>query len=100
MTDTSDNTANNTFSEKILSWFQQHGRYHLPWQQEKTPYKVWVSEIMLQQTQVTTPEHAICIKPRKLFINNIRIFFQTALKSSVSYPASVVPPPAQLLRHP
>ena len=54
MTDTSDNTENNTFSEKILSWFQQHGRHHLPWQQEKTPYKVWVSEIMLQQTQVTT----------------------------------------------
>ena len=38
----------------MLQWFDQHGRKHLPWQQEPTPYRVWVSEIMLQQTQVTT----------------------------------------------
>jgi A/G-specific adenine glycosylase len=42
------------FSEAVLNWFDQHGRKHLPWQQNKTPYRVWVSEIMLQQTQVTT----------------------------------------------
>lgn len=42
------------FSERVLLWFEQHGRKHLPWQQHKTPYRVWVSEIMLQQTQVTT----------------------------------------------
>ena len=47
-------TTNNLFSQQILAWFEQHGRHHLPWQQEKTPYKVWVSEIMLQQTQVST----------------------------------------------
>lgn len=41
------------FSRQILKWFDQHGRKHLPWQQDKTPYRVWVSEIMLQQTQVT-----------------------------------------------
>ncbi|ASP40796.1 A/G-specific adenine glycosylase [Bacterioplanes sanyensis] len=38
----------------MLAWYQQHGRKHLPWQQQITPYRVWVSEIMLQQTQVTT----------------------------------------------
>jgi len=42
------------FQQKILTWFDQHGRKDLPWQQDITPYRVWVSEIMLQQTQVTT----------------------------------------------
>lgn len=42
------------FAEKVLTWYEQHGRKHLPWQQDITPYKVWVSEIMLQQTQVST----------------------------------------------
>src|SRR5579862_6423950 len=42
------------FQKSILTWFDQHGRKHLPWQKNKTPYRVWVSEIMLQQTQVST----------------------------------------------
>jgi A/G-specific adenine glycosylase len=42
------------FSERVLSWFDQHGRKTLPWQKHITPYRVWVSEIMLQQTQVKT----------------------------------------------
>jgi len=42
------------FSAAILNWYDTHGRKDLPWQQHKTPYRVWVSEIMLQQTQVTT----------------------------------------------
>jgi A/G-specific adenine glycosylase len=42
------------FSQDVLSWFKQQGRKHLPWQQNKTPYRVWISEIMLQQTQVAT----------------------------------------------
>ena len=41
-------------SKKLLKWFDQHGRKNLPWQQDKTPYRVWISEIMLQQTQVAT----------------------------------------------
>lgn len=45
---------NASFSDNILIWFQEYGRHDLPWQQEKTPYKVWVAEIMLQQTQVAT----------------------------------------------
>lgn len=43
-----------TFSEAILKWFDRHGRKDLPWQQDINPYRVWVSEIMLQQTQVGT----------------------------------------------
>lgn len=42
------------FSRAVLRWFDQHGRKHLPWQENITPYRVWLSEIMLQQTQVTT----------------------------------------------
>ena len=42
------------FSNRLLSWWQAHGRHDLPWQIQRTPYRVWVSEIMLQQTQVTT----------------------------------------------
>lgn len=42
------------FSDVLLTWFDLHGRKNLPWQQEKSPYRVWLSEIMLQQTQVTT----------------------------------------------
>ncbi len=44
----------NTFANTLLKWFDLHGRKDLPWQQDKTLYRVWVSEIMLQQTQVTT----------------------------------------------
>jgi A/G-specific adenine glycosylase len=42
------------FSDQLLAWFQNHGRHDLPWQRKPTPYHVWVSEIMLQQTQVST----------------------------------------------
>ena len=42
------------FSEAVLAWFDCAGRKHLPWQQDITPYRVWLSEIMLQQTQVST----------------------------------------------
>lgn len=44
----------NDFSRAVLTWFDKHGRKTLPWQQGITPYRVWLSEIMLQQTQVTT----------------------------------------------
>ncbi|NQX87855.1 MAG: A/G-specific adenine glycosylase [Halioglobus sp.] len=42
------------FSTRVLAWFDQHGRKDLPWQQNTSPYRIWVSEIMLQQTQVNT----------------------------------------------
>ncbi|MCP4074826.1 MAG: A/G-specific adenine glycosylase [Gammaproteobacteria bacterium] len=41
-------------SRLLLPWFELHGRKNLPWQQQVTPYSVWLSEIMLQQTQVAT----------------------------------------------
>jgi len=42
------------FATRLLAWFDEHGRKDLPWQQDATAYRVWVSEIMLQQTQVQT----------------------------------------------
>ena len=42
------------FSEHIVAWQQDHGRHYLPWQNTRDPYRVWLSEIMLQQTQVST----------------------------------------------
>ena len=42
------------FAERLLAWFDAHGRKGLPWQENPTPYRVWVSEVMLQQTQVAT----------------------------------------------
>ena len=42
------------FTARLLTWFDLHGRTHLPWQVNATPYRVWVSEVMLQQTQVAT----------------------------------------------
>lgn len=43
-----------SFAQAVLTWFDDHGRHDLPWQINPTPYRVWVSEIMLQQTQVAT----------------------------------------------
>ncbi len=42
------------FGRRVLDWFDAHGRKRLPWKENPTPYRVWVSEIMLQQTQVAT----------------------------------------------
>ncbi len=42
------------FSGRVLAWYERHGRKDLPWQHPATPYRVWLSEIMLQQTQVNT----------------------------------------------
>ena len=42
------------FSQRVLDWFDLYGRKNLPWQQSVSPYRTWVSEIMLQQTQVST----------------------------------------------
>lgn len=41
-------------SKPLLTWYNKHGRKNLPWQHDITPYRVWLSEIMLQQTQVAT----------------------------------------------
>ena len=41
-----------SFAAAVLDWFDRHGRKDLPWQNPPTPYRVWISEVMLQQTQV------------------------------------------------
>ena len=43
-----------TFASKLLLWYQENGRKTLPWQANRHPYNIWISEIMLQQTQVVT----------------------------------------------
>ena len=42
------------FADKLIAWQRVHGRHDLPWQGSREPYRVWLSEIMLQQTQVAT----------------------------------------------
>ncbi|WP_404342918.1 A/G-specific adenine glycosylase [Pseudoalteromonas mariniglutinosa] len=42
------------FANQVVDWYHLYGRKTLPWQLQKTPYKVWISEVMLQQTQVVT----------------------------------------------
>ncbi len=55
MPKTKPQTSTNTpFAKRLLKWFDQYGRKNLPWQKNITPYRVWLSEIMLQQTQVET----------------------------------------------
>ena len=44
----------NSFSDSIVSWYKENGRHDLPWRKSISPYSVWISEIMLQQTQVKT----------------------------------------------
>ncbi|MFC4764372.1 A/G-specific adenine glycosylase [Dyella koreensis] len=44
----------NAFATDLLAWFDRHGRHDLPWQHPRDAYRVWLSEVMLQQTQVTT----------------------------------------------
>lgn len=42
------------FSDRLIAWQRQYGRHDLPWQNTRDPYRIWLSEIMLQQTQVAT----------------------------------------------
>ena len=42
------------FAERVVAWQRRHGRHDLPWQGTRDSYPVWLSEIMLQQTQVAT----------------------------------------------
>ena len=42
------------FARELLAWFDRHGRKDLPWQRDRNAYRVWISEVMLQQTQVRT----------------------------------------------
>src|SRR4051812_23179719 len=42
------------FAQKLIAWQRRHGRHDLPWQGTTDPYRIWLSEVMLQQTQVST----------------------------------------------
>ena len=46
--------AKSSIAQALIEWHGRQGRHDLPWQQDRTPYRVWISEIMLQQTQVAT----------------------------------------------
>ncbi len=48
------NTSGKDFASRVVRWQTSHGRHDLPWQNTRDPYRVWLSEIMLQQTQVST----------------------------------------------
>ena len=47
-------SAPNRFTERLIAWQKTSGRHDLPWQNTRDPYRIWLSEIMLQQTQVST----------------------------------------------
>ena len=48
-----DEPRTTSFADRIIQWQRKHGRHDLPWQNTRDPYRIWVSEIMLQQTQVS-----------------------------------------------
>lgn len=52
--DTVRSVAPAGFASRLLHWYDRHGRHDLPWQHPRSFYRVWVAEVMLQQTQVTT----------------------------------------------
>ena len=49
-----DSVGTGLFSSRLIRWQREHGRHDLPWQRTRDPYRIWLSEIMLQQTQVGT----------------------------------------------
>jgi A/G-specific adenine glycosylase len=51
---TGKSSPDSKFALAVIAWQREHGRHSLPWQDDRTPYRVWLSEIMLQQTQVAT----------------------------------------------
>jgi A/G-specific adenine glycosylase len=52
VSDSRTRRAPGAFARRLLAWYDRHGRKHLPWQRPRDPYRIWISEIMLQQTQV------------------------------------------------
>ncbi|CAB3726292.1 Adenine DNA glycosylase [Paraburkholderia phenoliruptrix] len=52
--DSSASSLTSDFSVRLIAWQRKHGRHDLPWQNTRDPYRIWLSEIMLQQTQVST----------------------------------------------
>jgi A/G-specific adenine glycosylase len=69
------------FAGRLLAWHARHGRHDLPWQHPRTPYRVWLSEIMLQQTQVAT----------------VTGYFQRFVQALPTLPALAAAPPDQVM---
>jgi predicted ATPase len=103
------------FANAVIEWQKVHGRHDLPWQNTIDPYAIWVSEIMLQQTQVTavigyyaafmqrfpdiatlanaTQEEVLQViytMPRKPSLMNLMVFFQLNLMIFNAYLVSAV----------
>ncbi len=70
-----------SLAARLLDWHAQHGRHDLPWQHPRTPYRVWLSEVMLQQTQVGT----------------VIGYFERFVDALPSLPALAAAPPDQVL---
>ncbi|XBC44336.1 MAG: A/G-specific adenine glycosylase [Buchnera aphidicola (Schlechtendalia peitan)] len=72
-------TITYSFSQLVINWYHEHGRKNLPWKINTNPYKVWISEIMLQQTQVNTviPYYNKFIK----IFPNINILAQSSINT-------------------
>ena len=73
----------NYFSRRVLIWHKKDGRHDLPWQKRINPYRVWISEIMLQQTQVS-----VVIPYYLKFIEsypNLKILSNTTLKKVMNH---------------
>jgi A/G-specific adenine glycosylase len=52
--DATSSSVAQSFATRVIDWQRRHGRHDLPWQGTRDPYRIWLSEIMLQQTQVST----------------------------------------------
>lgn len=77
------------FAQSVLAWAELHGRKDLPWQRERTPYRVWVAEIMLQQTQAQTVvpyfERFMSNLPTVISLANARIDDVLSLWTGLGY---------------
>ncbi|HZX76273.1 A/G-specific adenine glycosylase [Lysobacter sp.] len=77
------------FAPRLLAWFDVSGRHDLPWQHPRTPYRVWLSEIMLQQTQVKTAapyfERFVTALPTLRDLSNAPLDDVLALWSGLGY---------------
>ena len=97
------------FAARLLAWFDLHGRHDLPWQHPREPYRVWLSEVMLQQTTVAAvrdyfrrftdrwPDVAALAAGRRIAAGEAdRAFLERKLASAHVYAAHVLPRSAGL----
>lgn len=83
MTTTPPTPPHAAFAPRLLAWFDRHGRHDLPWQHPRSAYRVWIAEVMLQQTQVAV------VKP----------YFERFMQAFPTLPALAAAPPDAVLAH-